>query len=73
MLECLIDPIRQASDFRAAFTELHKAAWYLHQTQEGRSYFDRQENLTKKLQGYADKAPQNKVDELIRHRLGRDV
>ena len=69
MLECLIDPIRQASDFRAAFTELHKAAWYLHQTQEGRSYFDRQENLTKKLQGYADKAPQNKVDELIRHRL----
>ena len=69
MLECLIDPIRQASDFRAAFTELHKAAWYLHQTQEGRSYFDRQENLTKKLQGYADKAPQNKVDELIRDRL----
>lgn len=69
LLECLIDPIRQASDFRAAFTELHKAAWYLHQTQEGRSYFDRQENLTKKLEGYAVKAPQNKVDELIRHRL----
>ncbi|MCF8008042.1 MAG: DUF499 domain-containing protein [Methylovulum sp.] len=69
MLECLIDPIRQASDFRAAFTALHKAAWYLHQTQEGRSYFDRQENLTKKLQGYADKAPQNKVDELIREHL----
>ena len=69
MLECLIDPVRQASDFRAASTELHKAAWYLHQTPEGRSYFDRQENLTKKLQGYADKAPQNKVDELIRHRL----
>ncbi|RIZ69556.1 MAG: DUF499 domain-containing protein [Methylococcales bacterium] len=69
MLQCLIDPVRQASDFRAAFTDLHKAAWYLHQTPEGRSYFDRQENLTKKLQGYADKAPQNKVDELIRHRL----
>jgi len=69
MLECLIDPNHQASDFRAAFTELHKAAWYLHQTQEGRSYFDHQENLTKKLQGYADKAPQNKIDELIRHRL----
>ena len=69
ILQCLIDPVRQASDFRAAFTELHKAAWYLHQTPEGRSYFDRQENLTKKLQGYADKAPQNKVDELIRHRL----
>jgi len=69
MLECLIDPVHQASDFRPAFVELHKSAWYLHQTQEGRSYFDHQENLTKKLQGYADKAPQNKVDELIRHRL----
>lgn len=69
MLQCLIDPVRQASDFRAAFNELHKSAWYLHQTQEGRSYFDHQENLTKKLQGYADKAPQNRVDELIRNRL----
>ena len=69
MLECLIDPVRQASDFRAAFLELHKSAWYLHQTQEGRNYFDHQENLTKKLEGYAVKAPQNKVDELIRHRL----
>lgn len=69
MLECLIDPNHQASDFRAAFTELHKTAWYLHETQEGRSYFDHQENLTKKLQGYAERAPQNKVDELIRHRL----
>ncbi|CAH0344920.1 anti-phage-associated DUF499 domain-containing protein [Bacillus sp. CECT 9360] len=69
MFECLIDPIRQGSDYRAAFSEFQKSAWYLHQTQEGRNYFSRQENLTKKLQGYADKAPQNKVDELIRHRL----
>lgn len=69
MLECLIDPINQASDFRAALTELNKTAWYMHQTQEGRNYFDHQENLTKKLEGYADKAPQNKVDELIRVRL----
>lgn len=69
MLQCLIDPHHKASDFRHAFDELQKTAWYLHQTQEGRHYFDHQENLTKKLQGYADKAPQNKVDELIRHRL----
>jgi hypothetical protein len=69
MLECLIDPIHQGSDFLPAFNELQKSAWYLHQTQEGRNYFSHQENLTKKLQGYADKAPQNKVDELIRHRL----
>nr|WP_228276565.1 anti-phage-associated DUF499 domain-containing protein [Acinetobacter sp. TUM15103] len=69
MLECLIAPNHQASDYRNAFVELTKSAWYLHQTQEGRNYFSHQENLTKKLQGYADKAPQNKVDELIRHRL----
>ncbi|MBF0543186.1 MAG: ATP-binding protein [Candidatus Riflebacteria bacterium] len=69
MLECLIDPNNQASEFKKAFLALEKTAWYLHQTQEGRSYFDHQENLTKKLQGYAEKAPQNKVDELIRHRL----
>ena len=69
MLECLIDPNQQASDYRNAFDELQKSAWYLHQTQEGRNYFDHQENLTKKLQGYADKAPQNKVDDLIRFRL----
>jgi len=65
----LIDPIKQPSDFKKAFLELEKTAWYMHQTQEGRSYFDHQENLTKKLQGYAEKAPQNKVDDLIRHRL----
>ncbi|OQY49645.1 MAG: hypothetical protein B6230_07770 [Desulfobacteraceae bacterium 4572_89] len=69
MLECLIDPVHQAGIYRAAFEELQKNAWYLHQTQEGRNYFDHQENLTKKLQGYADKAPQPKVDDLIRHRL----
>ncbi|MCC5848622.1 MAG: DUF499 domain-containing protein [Verrucomicrobia bacterium] len=69
MLECLIDPNHKASDYRGAFAELQKSAWYLHQTQEGRHYFDHSENLTKKLQGYADKAPQNRVDDLIRARL----
>ena len=69
MLECLLDPHNQAGEFEKALAALDKTAWYLHQTQEGRSYFDRQENLTKKLQGYAEKAPPNKVDELIRQRL----
>jgi predicted AAA+ superfamily ATPase len=69
ILEYLIDPVNQPSGFKKALQELDKSAWYLHQTQEGRNYFDHQENLTKKLQGYAEKAPQPKVDELIRHRL----
>jgi hypothetical protein len=69
VLQCLIDPIHPPGGYRTALHALSQNAWYLHQTQEGRSYFDHQENLTKKLQGYADKAPQNRVDELIRHRL----
>jgi len=69
LLECLIDPSRKASDFRPAFEALQKAAWYLHKTQEGRHYFSHAENLTKKLETYAEKAPQSKVDELIRIRL----
>ncbi len=69
MLECLIDPSHQGSDYREAFHDLVKSAWYLHQTPEGRTYFSHQENLTKKLQGYADKALPNKVNEPIRHRL----
>ena len=71
MVECLTTPLREPSDFLAAFEELEKSAWYLHHN-EGRYYFDRQENLTKLLQSLAHDAPQNQVDDLIRHRL-RDM
>jgi hypothetical protein len=69
MVECLISPLREPSDFLAAFEELEKVAWYLHHTPEGRYYFDRQENLTKLLESLAHDAPENQVDDLIRHRL----
>lgn len=69
MVECLVSPLREPSDFLAAFEELEKAAWYLHHTPEERYYFDRQENLTKLLQSLAHDAPPNQVDDLIRHRL----
>jgi hypothetical protein len=69
MVECLISPLREPSDFLAAFDELEKVAWYVHHTPEGRYYFDRQENLTKLLQSLAHDAPQNQVDDLVRHRL----
>ena len=72
MVECLASPLREPSEFLAAFDELEKAAWYLHHTPEGRYYFDRQENLTKLLQSLAHDAPENQVDDLIRHRL-RDM
>src|SRR2546430_1355544 len=50
MVECLVSPQREPSDFLSAFEELAKSAWYLHHTLECRYYFDRQENLTKLLQ-----------------------
>jgi hypothetical protein len=69
MVECLVSPLREPSDFLIAFEDLEKTAWYLHHTTEGRHYFDRQENLTKILQIFAKDAPGNLVDELIRKRL----
>jgi hypothetical protein len=69
MVECLVTPLREPSEFLTAFEELEKSAWYLHHTPEGRYYFDRQENLTKLLQSLAHDAPDNQVDDLIRHRL----
>ncbi len=69
MVECLVSPLREASEFLAAFDEFEKVSWYLHHTQEGRYYFDRQENLTKLLQSLAHDAPENQVDDLVRHRL----
>ncbi len=69
MVECLVNPLREPSEFLAAFDELEGEAWYLHHTPEGRYYFDRQENLTKLLQSLAHDAPENQVDDLIRHRL----
>ena len=69
MVECLASPLREPSEYLSAFEALEKDAWYLHHTPEGRHYFDRQENLTKLLQSLARDAPENQVDELIRHRL----
>ena len=34
MLECLLSPLREPSEFRAAFEELEKVAWYLHQRRQ---------------------------------------
>jgi hypothetical protein len=69
MVECLVSPLREPSDFLAGFDELEKSAWYLHHIPEGRYYFDRQENLTKLLQSLAHDAPEPQVEDLIRHRL----
>src|SRR5437764_10112602 len=53
LFRSLVSPLREPSEFLAAFEELEKSAWYLHHTPEGRYYFDRVENLTKLLQSLA--------------------
>lgn len=72
MVECLVSPLREPSEFLESFQQLEESGWYIHHTPEGRYYFDRQENLTKLLQSFAHDAPENQVDDLIRHRL-RDM
>lgn len=69
LVECLASPLHEPSEFLSAFDELEKIAWFVHHTPEGRYYFDRQENLTKLLQSLAHDAPDNQVEDLIRHRL----
>ena len=69
IVECLVSPLREASEFLGALEKLDGSAWYLHYTPENRFYFDRQENLTKLLQNLANDAPENHIDDLIRHRL----
>jgi hypothetical protein len=67
--EYLVTPVRAPSEFLAAFDALAKDAWYLHHTPDGRYYFDRQENLTKMLKSYADTAPEDMVENLIKAKL----
>ena len=69
VVECLVNPLHEPSEYITSFEELNQTAWYLHHTSDDRYYFDKQENLTKLLQSLAKDAPPNQVDELIRHRL----
>ena len=69
MAACLVTPLRQGAECLKPLEGLEDEAWYLHHTSDEQYYFDRTENLTKMLQGFATDAPENKVEELIRHKL----
>lgn len=69
LLECLVSPLHSLESFSSALEALESQAWYMHQTPEGKFYFDRQENLTKLLQSFAEGSPDNRIEELIRDRL----
>jgi len=69
VVECLVAPGRSVEHFGQAFDELVKAAWYIHRGAGEVVYFAPQENITKRLQSEADRAPQPRIDEGIQRRL----
>jgi hypothetical protein len=69
VLECVVTPMHSVVEYNAAIDTMLSECWFLHQSQDNKYYFDRQENLTKMLQGIATTAPEAQIDELIRTRL----
>ncbi len=70
VLEYLTAPERPAIEFDQAFDAVRKGAWYLHRNSNDAFYFSNVENLTKRLEMEAVRAPQNKIDIEMRRRLG---
>lgn len=69
VLECVVTPMQSVVEYNAAIDDMLSECWFLHQSQDSKLYFDRQENLTKMLQGIAATAPEVQIDELIKARL----
>lgn len=69
ILECVITPFTDATQFSTGLDELHSVSWHMHTTTDDRYYFDPQENLGRMLQSYAEDAPDGQIDTLKRDRL----
>ncbi|WP_114969907.1 anti-phage-associated DUF499 domain-containing protein [Rhodoferax ferrireducens] len=69
ILECVVTPLRSVLEYNSAIDEMQSECWFLHLSQDAKLYFDRQENLTKMLQGLAATAPEAQIDELVKTRL----
>lgn len=69
ILECLVTPTQSVVEYNAAIDSMLAECWFLHQNPDSKLYFDRQENLTKMLQGIAATAPAAQIDELVKTRL----
>lgn len=69
ILECVVTPLQSVLEYTAAIDQMQSVSWFLHLSQDSKLYFDRQENLTKMLQGLAESAPEAQIDELVKSRL----
>jgi hypothetical protein len=69
MMEILVAPNRSVAEFEDAFEKLKARSWYLHKKDNGVWYFSNLENLKKRIDSLAAKAPVGKVEEYVRKRL----
>ena len=69
VVENLVAPHRSTIEFDEAFEQLRAECWYLHRRDNDAYVFDRNENLRKKIEKYADGAPQPKIDAELQRRL----
>lgn len=69
VLECVVTPLHSVLEYNSAIDDMLSECWFLHISQDSKLYFDRQENLTKMLQGLAATAPEAQIDELVKTRL----
>jgi hypothetical protein len=70
LVENLVAPHRSSIQFDEAFEELRTACWYMHRRDNDAWVFSKNENLRKKIEKYADGAPQPKIDTEMQRRLG---
>ncbi|WP_294539790.1 anti-phage-associated DUF499 domain-containing protein [uncultured Rhodoblastus sp.] len=69
IIENLVAPHRSPIEFDDAFEKLRAECWYLHRGENDAWVFARNENLRKKIEKYADGAPQPKIDAEMQRRL----
>ena len=69
LIEYLITPDRDSAEFDEAFENLQKECWYLHKKDNDNWYFSKLENLRKRIESKAEKAPQHKIDAELKRRL----
>ncbi len=69
IVENLVAPLRSPILFDEAFEKLRGECWYLHRRENDAWVFDKNENLRKKIEKYADGAPQPKIDAEMQRRL----
>ena len=69
IVENLVAPHRSPIEFDDAFEKLRGECWYLHRRENDAWVFAKNENLRKKIEKYAEGAPQPKIDAEMQRRL----